>query len=209
MTQLRVSPTLALPLDAATESFGILGQRGAGKSNVEVVFAEELWKVRIPWVAIDPKGDWHGIRSSADGRGPGLPIPVIGGLHGDVPLEAASGSYVADLLIDQELTAVLDVSQFSQADLARFLIAFCHRLFARHQADPHVRVVIFEEAHRYIPQSVTGATAALKDGDALEKFCRVWRQRRPSYRHPSPLSESERGGEPTRISATDFAGFSA
>lgn len=62
MSNLHVAPGLRLPLDAATESFGILGQRGSGKSNVEVVFAEELWKNRVPWVAIDPKGDWHGIR---------------------------------------------------------------------------------------------------------------------------------------------------
>jgi uncharacterized protein len=163
---LHLGPGVDLPLDAATESVGILGQRGSGKSNVAVVFAEEEWKAGIPWVAIDPKGDWYGIRSSADGKGPGLPIPVFGGLHGDVPLEPSSGLYVADLLVDQMLTAVLDISRFSVGEMSTFLIAFCHRLFDRHQADPHVRTVIFEEAHRYIAQAVTSATAALKEAAA-------------------------------------------
>ncbi len=163
---IRLAPGLELPVDAATGSFGVLGQRGSGKSNVAVVYGEELWKVGVPWVAVDPKGDWWGIRSSADGTGPGLPIPVFGGLHGDIPLEAGAGAYIADLIVDQMLTVVLDVSGFSAGELSGFLIAFCHRLFRRHQQDPHVRVVIFEEGHRYIPQSVTAATAQLKEATA-------------------------------------------
>jgi hypothetical protein len=45
---------------------------------------------------------------------------------------------------------------------------------------------------------------ALKDGDALEKFCRAWRQRQPSYRHTVPLTDAERGGEPSRITLADL-----
>lgn len=36
---LRISDTLTLPLDAATQTFGILAKRGAGKSNAAVVMA--------------------------------------------------------------------------------------------------------------------------------------------------------------------------
>lgn len=166
MTKLQISPDLALPDDFATESIGIVGIRGSGKSNTGVVLAEEMWDAGIPWVAIDPKGDWHGIRSSADGTTPGLPIIVFGGLHGDLPLEHAAGALVADLLVDHNLTAVLDVSRFSGAQLGRFLVDFCHRLFWRHQEEPHVRHVFFEEAHRYIPQQVTSASAAMKEACA-------------------------------------------
>jgi DNA helicase HerA-like ATPase len=96
---LRVSPDLSLPLDAATETFAILGKRGAGKSNTEVVMAEEFSAAGIPFVTIDPKGDWWGIRSSADGKSPGLSVPVFGGRHGDVPLEATAGPMLADLIL--------------------------------------------------------------------------------------------------------------
>lgn len=166
MDALHLSDELQLPLDAATASIAVLGQRGSGKSNTIVVIAEELHAAGIPWVSIDPKGDWYGIRSSADGRGPGLPIPVFGGYHGDVPLEAGHGTYLADLLVDQVLSAVLDVSRFSKTDMSTFLTDFCHRLFARHQADPHVRHVIFEEAHRMMPQSFVSGD---KVGPALKE----------------------------------------
>ena len=46
-----------VPVDIATESIALLGQRGSGKSNAEVVFTEELYDAGIPWVAIDAKGD--------------------------------------------------------------------------------------------------------------------------------------------------------
>src|SRR3954447_14037659 len=104
---LNVSKELQFPIDAATETFGILAKKGAGKSNAAVVMAEEMWDAGIPWVAVDPKGDWYGLRSSADGKGPGLPIVVFGGRHGDVPLEPTAGHLLADLVLAQRLTCVL------------------------------------------------------------------------------------------------------
>ena len=166
MTGLHISPTLDLDEDFATESIGIVGIRGSGKSNTGVVLAEEMYDAGIPWAAIDPKGDWWGIRSSADGKGPGLPVAVFGGLHGDLPLEHTAGNLVADLIVDHNLTAVLDVSRFSGRELSRFLVDFCHRILWRHQEEPHVRHIFFEEAHRYIPQQVTSGTAAMKEACA-------------------------------------------
>lgn len=79
MSMLKISPELQLPVDAVTETFGILAVKRAGKSNAAVAIAEEMFKAGLPWIAIDPKGDWWGIRSSSDGNGPGLPIhPRIG-----------------------------------------------------------------------------------------------------------------------------------
>src|SRR5437870_2015329 len=40
--RLHIAPTLSLPLEAATETWGILAKKGAGKSNAAVVMAEEL-----------------------------------------------------------------------------------------------------------------------------------------------------------------------
>src|SRR3954447_21040619 len=113
-SQLHISPDLALPLDAVTETFGILAKKGAGKSNAAVVMAEEMYDAGVPWVAVDPKGDWWGLRSSGDGKGPGLPIVVFGGRHGDVPLEPTAGNLIADLVLAERLTCVLDVSEFSK-----------------------------------------------------------------------------------------------
>src|SRR5579859_5581605 len=95
--QLHISPDLALPIQAVTETFGILARKRVGKSNGAVVMAEEMYDAGLPWVAIDPKGDWWGVRLAADGVGPGLAVPIFGGEHGDVPLEAGMGRMMAEL----------------------------------------------------------------------------------------------------------------
>jgi hypothetical protein len=161
---LRISPELSLPLDFATEGVIVLGMRGSGKSNTEARFAEVEYAAGIPFVVVDPKGDWHGIRTSADGTKAGLAVPVFGGLHGDFPLDASLGKRIADLLVDENLSAMLDVSRMSKTvELPRFLADFFDQLMLRHQEEPHVRTVILEEAHRYIPQQVPGSMARVKE----------------------------------------------
>jgi hypothetical protein len=120
--------------------------------------AEQMHDAGLPWVAIDPKGDWWGIRSSGDGKGPGLPVLVLGGQHGDVPLEPTAGRLVADLIVEQRLTAVVDVSLMSKADMRRFLADFAERLYQRNTEPLHV---FAEEAHEYIPQRVTAGDARM------------------------------------------------
>ena len=110
---LHVGPELELPADAITQSIALLAVRRAGKSNAAAVIAEEMYHAALPWVAIDPKGDWWGLRSSKDGTGPGLPVPIFGGLHGDMPLVPEAGKLIADLIYGDNLTCVLDVSEFA------------------------------------------------------------------------------------------------
>lgn len=152
MKELRISPDISLPIDAVTQTFGILAKKGAGKSNAGVVMAEEMWKVGVPWVAIDAKGDWWGMRSSADGKHAGLPLVVFGGRHGDIPLEVTAGRMLADLILANRLTCILDVSEFSKADLTRFLTDFGDRLYR--QATDEPLHLFLEEAHEYLPQMV-------------------------------------------------------
>lgn len=148
---LRISPDLALPLDAVTETFGILAARGAGKSNTAAVMAEEMFKAKLPFVVIDPARAWWGLRASRDGKGSGLPIPIFGGKHGDLPLDRTSGKLVADLVVDQRVTCVLDITEFpSEAAKKEFLTDFAKRLYDRNEEPLHL---FLEEADDYIPQT--------------------------------------------------------
>jgi hypothetical protein len=158
MSGLSIAPGLTLPIDAVTETFALLAVRRAGKSNAAVVMAEEMYDNGLPWVAVDPKGDWWGVRAAGDGDGPGLSVLVFGGLHGDVPLEPTAGKLVADLIVEQRLTCVLDVSEMSKADMRKFLTAFALRLYQQNTEPLHV---FCEEADEYIPQRVIGPDAAL------------------------------------------------
>jgi uncharacterized protein len=149
--KLKLAPGLALAPEAALQRFGILAMSGAGKSNAAVVLAEEMYDAGIPWVAIDPKGDWWGIRSSADGKRDGLLVPVFGGLRGDVPLEETAGKLLAELVAERRLTCVLDISEMSKGAQLRFLTDFAETLLRKNRAPLQV---IAEEADEYLPQRV-------------------------------------------------------
>lgn len=154
MNALRVAPNLGLPLDAVTETFGILAVRGAGKSNTAAVMAEEMFKAKLPFVVVDPARAWWGLRVARNGRDPGLPIPIFGGKHGDIPLDRSSGALMADLVVDQRVTCVLDISEFpSESARTQFLTDFARRLFDRNEQPLHL---FLEEADEYIPQVPMG-----------------------------------------------------
>lgn len=146
---LKISRTLALPLDAVTQTFAILSIRGAGKTNLAACMAEEMFAARLPFCVLDPVGAWYGLRSSRDGRKPGLRIPIFGGRHADVPLERASGVMMADLVASDRLSCVLDVSEFSEGDKTRFLTDFAERLYRKNEEPLHL---FLEEADSFVPQ---------------------------------------------------------
>lgn len=150
---LHVSKELALPLDAATQTFAFLAKRRVGKTYAASVLAEEMHEHGLPWVALDPTGAWWGLRAGADGRAKGLPVVIVGGAHGDVPLERGAGAVIADLVVDHPGWYVLDFSLTeSGAAACQFAADFADRLYrakARQTAPLHVFV---DEADQFIPQ---------------------------------------------------------
>src|SRR3954469_25071936 len=103
--KLKKSEDLSLPLDFVTQTQAILAKRGVGKSYTASVEAEELLKARQQIVVVDPTGAWWGLRSSADGKGEGFPIVVLGGEHGDVPLEQHAGEVLAAAIVERRFSA--------------------------------------------------------------------------------------------------------
>ena len=146
---IRIASDLSLPLDAVTQTFGILAVRGSGKSNAAAVMAEGMANASLPFVVVDPTGSWWGLRSSGDGKGPGLGIPIFGGRHADVPLERTAGQMIADLIVEHRLSSVIDVSEFSEGDKIRFLTDFAERLYRKNEDPLHL---FLEEADDYVPQ---------------------------------------------------------
>lgn len=151
--ELHVAKGLSLPLDAVTQTFGILARKGAGKTYTAAVFAEELIGAGLPVVILDPLGAFWGLRSSADGEKAGLPVTILGGEHGDVPLEPGAGKVIADLVVEQPGAYILDLSAFeSNAAQDRFVADFAERLYrlkATHREPLHL---IVDEADSFAPQ---------------------------------------------------------
>lgn len=149
--QLNISTTLSLPPDVVTQREAILAVSGAGKSNAARAMAEEFFAHKLPFVAVDPKGDWWGLRAGRDGSSKGgLDVVIFGGAHGDVPLERNGGAFVADLVTKERLSCIVDLKGFeSKAARKHFLWEFAQRLYQKNQ-DP--LKLFLDEADDYLPQ---------------------------------------------------------
>ncbi|OWL95564.1 hypothetical protein B7435_30225 [Mycolicibacterium peregrinum] len=169
---LDLAPGVQLPLEIVTAAVAILANRGAGKSGVAHHLVELMYGAGLPVVVVDVKGDWWGIRSSADGTSPGLPFYIFGGDHGDLPLEPTAGELLADLIVDDRIPAVLDLSHMSKTQARTFATAFAERLYHRNRDPLHV---VIEEADVLVPQRASAATARLLG--AMEDLAKRGRQR--------------------------------
>lgn len=150
---LRIAPTLQLPVDAVTKTFGVLAKRRVGKTYTASVVAEEFAAAKVPFVALDPMGAWWGLRSSADGLKPGIPVVILGGAHGDVGLERGGGKLVADLVVDNPGFYVLDLEGFdSNAAQVSFVTAFAERLYRRKATKRDPLHLFIDEADSFVPQ---------------------------------------------------------
>lgn len=149
--KLHISDDLALPLDAVTQKLAFLGRTGGGKTYAAMKLAELMLDVGAQVVALDPVGVWHGLRLGAEP----YDIPVFGGLHGDIPLEPASGAIIADVIVDRGISAVLDVSQMVGTEPARFATAFAERFFQRKKSASSAVHIFVEECQEFVPQNTT------------------------------------------------------
>jgi hypothetical protein len=152
-----MSSDLSLPLDVVTQKLAFIGRTGSGKTYASTKLAELLGEAGAQFIALDPVGKWWSLRLRGDGKPSGLDVPVFGGLHGDLPLEPLMGARIADLIVDRQISAVLDVSQFEHnTDKARFAEAFATRLFFRKKSAPSAVHLFVEEAQEFVPQNPQG-----------------------------------------------------
>jgi uncharacterized protein len=149
--KLRIAGGLALDPDyVGGGTFALLAKKGAGKTYTGRVMAEEFWKAKVPFVVLDPMGAWWGLRSSADGEGEGIPVAIFGGDHADAPLERTGGAVMADLVVDEGLSMILDMSVLgSRAAERQFAHDFLDRLYRRNSDLVHLFV---DEADLFAPQ---------------------------------------------------------
>jgi hypothetical protein len=154
MKTIKISKDLDLPLEIVTQTIGILAKRRAGKSYTMRRIVEQLFQAGQQVVLVDPKGDQWGVRSTADGKAPGLPIVILGGEHGDVPLEVNAGEIVAKLVVEERVSILIDLSFFRKHEVATFMTGFLENLY-RLKAKEIYRtpvMVVIDEADAVAPQ---------------------------------------------------------
>ena len=152
---LKIAPNLSLPLEVVTQKLAWLGTTSSGKTYGASKMAELLYHAGAQIIVLDPVGVWYGLRLGKDGESPsGVKMPIFGGLHGDVPLEATAGKLLADLVVDRTLSCIIDVSQLeSDAEKVRFARAFAERFFFRKKAASSAVHLFIEECQEFVPQN--------------------------------------------------------
>jgi len=160
-----------LPLDLVTRTLAVIGIRGAGKTVAATVLAEEMCEAGLPWVAIDPVGIWWGLRVNPDGSPGGYPILILGGERGDLPLEKHMGAQIAEAILQENFSCIIDLSGESKNTWRHFVTAFSNRLMELRPAIQ--RHIFIEEAPELVPQRPMGE--ARRTLAAVETLVRLGR----------------------------------
>lgn len=160
MKKLQISPDLSLPADAVTSTIVVYGGKGMGKTNLASVLVEEFAAASLRFAVIDPMGVWWGLRHGADGKSIGIKALILGGIHGDLPIEPTSGAIVADLVVDEDVSVIIDISRradgsmWSIGERIRFVTAYAKRLYQRQGEKRRPIAQVIDEAARFAPQIV-------------------------------------------------------
>lgn len=171
MTTLHVGPGIDLPLNFVTQTAAILAMRGRGKTHLAKVIAEEMLKAKQQIIAMDPTGAWHGLASSASGKREGFPVVVFGGDHGVIQITPESGEVIADAVVYERLSAVIDLSAIEHdAPKTRFLARFAKRLYHLNRRPVHL---FLDEADEFVPQN-----PQREQIDLLSILKRIWQRGR-------------------------------
>lgn len=172
---LHVSPDLRLPIDTVTQTLVIFGGKGMGKTNLGSVISEELYECGLRFSVIDPLGVWWGLQHSADGKGKGLDVLILGGRRGDIPIVPTAGAIVADLVVDEATSVVVDISswpdgkRWSIGEKVRFVTDYTVHLYERQGEKRRPLMQIYDEAARFVPQMIPhGAIDIAKCVGAIE-----------------------------------------
>lgn len=158
--KLHISRALSLPADAVTSTIVVYGGKGMGKTNFASVLVEEFASAGLRFVVIDPTGVWWGLRHDESGKGVGVKVLILGGMHGDLPITPESGSIVADLVVDEDANVIIDISRradgamWSIGERVRFVTDYAKRLYQRQGEKRRPIMQVIDEAARFAPQLV-------------------------------------------------------
>jgi hypothetical protein len=140
--------------DMLTETVSILARKGAGKTHLAMVMAEEFLASRhnIPVAVLDPMGAWWGLGTTSDGAPAAKPVVIFGGEHGHFPLKHTDGKMMARLLIDlRPLSMIFDLSKLEIIEQHEFGADFATELYQKNRDPVHLFI---DEADVFAPQKL-------------------------------------------------------
>lgn len=110
-----------------------LGKTGVGKSSALRHAVEWLLNKKERVCVVDPKGDWWGLKSSADGKHAGFEVITFGDFKNpkatDIPINKYSGKEIADLVASGNRPLVIGLRGWMPATQAQFWVDFASTIF--------------------------------------------------------------------------------
>lgn len=144
---------LPFPKTVLHQHIATLGKTGAGKSSVMRVIVEDLLDQHKRVCVIDPKGDWWGLKSSADGKSPGYPVICFGSFKeeraSDVPINEYSGRHVAELIATGNRPCIIGLRGWMPSQLTKFWLEFAPTLFNTNQGELYLAI---DEIQNFAPK---------------------------------------------------------
>jgi hypothetical protein len=144
---------LPFPERVLHQHIATLGKTGAGKSSAMRVIAEHLLDKKRRIAIVDPKGDWWGLKASADGKSAGYPVITFGDFKEpratDVPINPQSGKHVAELIATGNRPCVIGFRGWMPGQLIKFWLDFAPTLFNLNQGELNVMI---DEIHNFAPK---------------------------------------------------------
>ena len=135
-----------------------LGKTRAGKSSSMRHVVEWLLARGQRLCIVDPKGDWYGLKLSADGKSAGFPVILFGDFKeataSDVAINDRSGKAIAELIATGNRPCVIGMRGWSNAAQSRFWIDFASTLFNSNLAGGLKLFV--DECQNFAPKERTG-----------------------------------------------------
>lgn len=145
---------LCIPEKILQQHVVVLGKTGAGKSSKLRHIVEHLLARKKRVCIIDPKGDWWGLKKSADGRGPGFKDVIAFGdfkeqKASDVPINAQSGKPIADLITSGNRPCIIGFRGWMPGALVKFWLDFAPALFNAQSGELYL---VIDEVHNFAPK---------------------------------------------------------
>jgi hypothetical protein len=182
VAELHIAEDLTLPAETVTSTVVVYGGKGMGKTNFGSVLVEELVRLGLRVAILDPVGVWYGLRHGADGTSPGVEALILGGVHGDVEIMPTAGAAVADLVADEDIDVIVDISRhrngsmWSVGEKIRFVADYCARLYERQGERRRPLHQVIDEAGRFVPQAIpSGAVDIARCVGAIEQLVELGR----------------------------------
>lgn len=128
--------------DVLTGRCCVIGQSGSGKSYLVGVVAEELCKLKMPFVVIDTEGEYKSLKSLAS-------VVTVGSEDCDLGLDV-DYTRLIESSIASRLPVVLDVSGVVGRE--DYVYRFLEGLYEVEERERSPYLIIIEEADTFVPQ---------------------------------------------------------